>query len=338
INPILKLLGSFLQCSRLWVRDLKLKRKMPVASNAFQLGQMPLISFPKLAKKYGDVYQIYWGCIDVVVLNRAQLIREALFQHSREFARKPHFMSFQSVSGDKKSWTFSNHSNSHIKKSFEHQFASESKELVENLLKLCTQTQHFNLKHQLTVGLANAISALCFGKCYCDDDLEFRALLDNIDQFGQTVMVIRVMIDAIIKVLAESEDDPETTMAGLIGVGKDTLSTTIYWIVLLLAKHPDIQTNSMSSVTRWKDGTGCFQEYIYTQPMCFTSFVLNTIPHPTTSDVTLGISWSVNHDLLIWKNHEIFDPSRLLDEKGSLDKDFFESPLYFSIGSKSCKQ
>uniref|UniRef100_A0A8C2XIM8 Cytochrome P450, family 1, subfamily C, polypeptide 2 n=1 Tax=Cyclopterus lumpus TaxID=8103 RepID=A0A8C2XIM8_CYCLU len=153
----------------LWVRNLRLKRRLPgpfawpVVGNAMQLGQMPHITFAKLAKKYGNVYQIRLGCSDIVVLNGDRAIREALIQHSTEFAGRPNFVSFHFVSGGK-SMTFSNYSkqwkmhrkiaqstirafssaNSQTKKAFEQQIVAEATELVEIFLKLSAHSQYFN--------------------------------------------------------------------------------------------------------------------------------------------------------------------------------------------------
>ncbi|MEQ2239167.1 hypothetical protein ILYODFUR_001779 [Ilyodon furcidens] len=442
VQPAFVALVVFLFCLEgcLWVRNLKLKRRLPgpfawpVVGNALQLGQMPHITFAKLAKKYGDVYQIRLGCTNIVVLNGAQVIREALIQHSTEFAGRPNFVSFQAVSGGK-SLTFTNYSkhwrmhrklaqttirafsssNSHTKKAFEHQIVAEAKELVEIFLKLSSQGQYFNPGHELTVAASNVICALCFGNRYGHDDVEFRALLHHVDQFGQTVGAgslvdvmpwlqsfpnpvrsvfktfkwlnqeffnfvkskveehrqtfdpqhIRDMSDAIIEVIDESNGDTEltkdyteTTVADLIGAGMDTVSTALHWIVLLLAKHPDIQTKLHKLIDKVV-GRGrlpsvedrvympYLDAFIY-ETMRFTSFVPVTIPHSTTSDVTVGgfnipkdtvifiNQWSVNHDPLRWKDPHVFDPSRFLDENGSLDKDLTNDVMIFSAGKRRC--
>lgn len=442
VQPALVTLVVFLLCLEacLWVRNLKLKRRLPgpfawpVVGNALQLGQMPHITFTELAKKYGDVYQIRLGCSDIVVLNGARVIREALIEHGIEFAGRPNFVSFQAVSGGK-SLTFTNYSkqwrmhrkiaqttirafsssNSHAKKAFEFQIVAEATELVEIFLKLSSQGQYFNPGHELTVAAANVICALCFGKRYGHDDVEFRALLHHVDQFGQTVGAgslvdvmpwlqsfpnpvrsvfrtfkwlnqeffkfvsskveehrqtfnpqdIRDISDAIIEVIDEfhgntelTKDYTEATVADLIGAGMDTVSTALHWIVLLLAKHPDIQTKLHELIDRvvGRDRLPSVEDrvhmpyldaFIY-ETMRFTSFVPVTIPHLTTSEVTVGDltipkdtvifinQWSVNQDSLRWKDPHVFDPSRFLDENGSLDKDLTNSVMIFSAGKRRC--
>uniref|UniRef100_A0A3P9Q8T3 Cytochrome P450, family 1, subfamily C, polypeptide 2 n=1 Tax=Poecilia reticulata TaxID=8081 RepID=A0A3P9Q8T3_POERE len=338
----------FLLCLEacLWVRNRKLKRRLPgpfawpVVSNVLQLGQMPHVAFTKLAKKYGDVYKIRLGCSDIVVLN----------------------------SKNKAMRAFSS-SNSHTKKAFEHQIVAEAAELVEIFLKLSTRDKYFNPRHELTVAVANVICALCFGKRYGHDDVEFRSLLHHVDQFGQMAgagSLVDVMpwlqffpnpvrsafktfkwdmSDAIIEVIDEFD-------------GEHRAYSALPWIVLLPAKHPDIQTKLHDLIDRVV-GRGrlpsvedrvqmpYLDAFIY-ETMRFTSFVPVTIPHSTTWDVTVGglsipkdtviviNQWSVNHDPLRWKDPHTFDLSDFLDENVSLDKDLTNNVLIFSAGKMRC--
>ncbi|XP_053291142.1 cytochrome P450 1B1 [Pleuronectes platessa] len=442
VQPALVATFVFLFCleAGLWVRNLRLKRRLPgpfawpVVGNAMQLGQMPHITFAKLAKKYGNVYQIRLGCSDIVVLNGDRAIRQALIEHSTEFAGRPNFVSFQFVSGGK-SITFTNYSkqwkmhrkiaqstirafssaNSQTKKAFEQQIVAEATELVESFLKLSAHGHYFNPAHELTVSAANVICALCFGKRYGHDDVEFRTLLKHIDQFGQTVgagslvdvmpwlqffpnpvrsvfksfkvlnkdyfmfvqskvkehretfdpEVTRDMSDAFIGNIDKSDSDngltighAEALVSDLIGAGLDTVSTALHWIVLLLAKHPEIQTKLHDLIDKVvgpdrlpsiedRSSLTYVDAFIY-ETMRYTSFVPVTIPHSTTSDVTVeGLhipkdtvvfinQWSVNHDPLKWKDPQYFDPSRFLDESGSLDKDLTNNVMIFSAGKRRC--
>uniref|UniRef100_A0A674EGF2 Cytochrome P450, family 1, subfamily C, polypeptide 2 n=1 Tax=Salmo trutta TaxID=8032 RepID=A0A674EGF2_SALTR len=442
VQPALVASFVFLFCLEacLWVRNLRLKRRLPgpfawpVVGNAMQLGQMPHITFSKLAKKYGNVYQIRLGCNNIVVLNGDTAIREALVQHSTEFAGRPNFVSFQLVSGGN-SMTFSNYSkqwrthrkiaqstirafysaNSQTKKAFEQHVVAEATELIEAFLKLSADGQFFNPAHEMTVAAANVICALCFGKRYGHDDMEFRALLASVDKFGETVgagslvdvmpwlqyfpnpvrsvyqsfkdlnkefftfvrdkvvehretfdpEVTRDMSDAIIQVIDKADSDTglteahtEGTVSDLIGAGLDTVSTCLHWMLLLLAKYPNIQTRLQEQIDKVvgrdrlpsiedKASLAYLDAVIY-ETMRYTSFVPLTIPHSTTSDVTIeGFhipkdtvvfinQWSVNHNPLKWKDPHLFNPSRFLDENGALDKDLTNSVLIFSAGKRRC--
>uniref|UniRef100_A0A3B3UV72 Cytochrome P450, family 1, subfamily C, polypeptide 1 n=1 Tax=Poecilia latipinna TaxID=48699 RepID=A0A3B3UV72_9TELE len=246
-----------------------------VVGNALQLGQMPHVAFTKLAKKYRDVYKIRLGCSDIVVLNGAYVIREALIQHSTGFAVRGKSLTFTNY---RKQWRMHrkiaqttirevSSSNSHTKKAVEHQIVAEAAELVEIFLKLSTQDKYFNPRRELTAAAENVICALRFGKRYGHDDVEFISLLHHVDQFGQTVgagSLVDVMawiqsfpnpVRSVfktfkwLKIIDEFDGDTELTkdyaeamVADLIGAGMDTVSTALHWIVLLPAKHPDIHT------------------------------------------------------------------------------------------------
>ncbi|TRY56536.1 hypothetical protein DNTS_022792 [Danionella cerebrum] len=215
IQPVLMGSFVFLCCLEawLWVRNHTWKKNKlpgpfawPIVGNAMQLGQMPHITFANLAKRYGSVYQIKLGSTYIVVLNGDSLIRKALLKHSVEFAGRPNFVSFQSVSGGT-SITFRSYStqwkahrkiaqatihafsnaNSKTKKSFEKHIADEAEELVESFIRKSSSHQYFNPSHELTVAAANIICALCFGKRYGHEDQEFRMLLGNVNRFSEVV-------------------------------------------------------------------------------------------------------------------------------------------------------
>ncbi|KAJ3613775.1 hypothetical protein NHX12_020021 [Muraenolepis orangiensis] len=214
VQPALVATLAFLFCLEacLWVRNLRLKRRLPgpfawpVVGNAMQLGQMPHITFSRLAKKYGNVYQIRLGGNDIVVLNGDKAIREALIEHSTEFAGRPDFRSFQMISGGR-SLTFTNYSkqwkvhrriaqstlrafssaNSETKLAFEQHVKAEAMEVVQMFLRQSADGRYFDPAHEFTVAAANVMCALCFGKRYRHDDLEFGSLLRKLHKFGETV-------------------------------------------------------------------------------------------------------------------------------------------------------
>ncbi|KAJ0008893.1 hypothetical protein NQD34_016308 [Periophthalmus magnuspinnatus] len=214
VQPALVATFVFLFCLEacLWVRNLRLKRRLPgpfawpVVGNAMQLGQMPHITFARLAKKYGNVYQIRLGCSDIVVLNGDKAIRQALIQHSAEFAGRPNFVSFQMISGGR-SLTFTNYgklwkvhrkiaqsslrafssANSQTKKAFEQHITAEAMQLVQMFLQQSADGQYFDPSQEFPVAAANVLCALCFGRRYSHDDLEFRTLLKKVNKFGETI-------------------------------------------------------------------------------------------------------------------------------------------------------
>lgn len=213
VQPALMFSFVFLVCLEacMWVRSHGKQRSppgpfpWPFVGNAMQLGQIPHLTFCKMAQRYGNIFKIRLGSHDIVVLNRSS-IREALVRHSAQFAGRPNFTSFKFVSGGK-SMAFGAYSdlwklqkkiahstlkafstiNTETTKQFEHHVVCEVQDLIKVFLKLSSGGQYFDPYHECTVAVANVICALCFGKRYSHDDQEFKSLLGRNDKFGQTV-------------------------------------------------------------------------------------------------------------------------------------------------------
>lgn len=177
----------------------------PIIGNAAQIGKTPHLYFARLARRYGDVFQIGLGGRTVVVLN-GHTIRQALVKQGPEFAGRPDFTSFQYVSGGK-SLAFSTttewwrthrkvaHStvrmfstgNPDTKKTFESHVLCEFRELLQLFVDKSQSQRYFDPTTYLVVSTANIMSAVCFGKRYSYEDEEFRQVVGRNDQFTQTV-------------------------------------------------------------------------------------------------------------------------------------------------------
>ncbi|XP_070832987.1 cytochrome P450 1B1 [Chaetodon trifascialis] len=177
----------------------------PLIGNAAQIGKAPHLYFTRLAKKYGNVFQIKLGCRTVVVLN-GDSIKQALVKQGADFAGRPDFTSFQYISnGDSlvfntiTDWwkmhrrvaqstvrMFST-GNLQTKKAFEHHVLCEIRELLRLFVKKTKAHQYFQPMTYLVVSTANIMSAVCFGKRYTYEDEEFQQVVGRNDQFTQTV-------------------------------------------------------------------------------------------------------------------------------------------------------
>ncbi|KAM4013392.1 cytochrome P450 1B1-like [Anomaloglossus baeobatrachus] len=215
VQPALMFSFVFLICLEacLWVRGHGQKKSppgpipWPLVGNAMQLGQMPHLTFFKMAQMYGNVFKIRLGAHDIVVLNGESTIRQALVKHSTEFAGRPNFSSFKVISGGK-SMAFGAYSdiwkthkkiahstlrafstvNTESTRLFEQHVAAEAEDLIQVFLRLSSGGgEYFDPYRECTVAIANVICALCFGRRYNHDDLEFKALIGRNDKFGQTV-------------------------------------------------------------------------------------------------------------------------------------------------------
>uniref|UniRef100_A0A3Q3W8Z0 Cytochrome P450 1A n=1 Tax=Mola mola TaxID=94237 RepID=A0A3Q3W8Z0_MOLML len=177
----------------------------PLIGNAAQLGGAPHLYFVRMARKYGNVFQIKLGCRTVVVLN-GDAIKQALVKQGPEFAGRPDFTSFQYVSAGEgiafntaTDWwkmhrkvaqstvrMFST-GNMHTKKTFEHHVLCEVRELLQLFVNKTKTQQYFQPMTYLVVSTANIMSAVCFGKRYSYDDEEFRQVVGRNEQFTRTV-------------------------------------------------------------------------------------------------------------------------------------------------------
>lgn len=177
----------------------------PIIGNAVQMGSAPHMYFTRMAKKYGNVFQIKLGSRSVVVLN-GDSIKQALVKQAPDFAGRPDFTSFQYVSNGNglafntvTDWwkvhrklaqstvrMFSN-GNPQTKKTFEHHILCEFKELLQLFVGKTKEHGYFQPITYLVVSTANIMSAVCFGKRYSYQDEEFRQVVGRNDQFTKTV-------------------------------------------------------------------------------------------------------------------------------------------------------
>ena len=166
----------------------------------------PHLLFARLARRYGDVFQIHLGSCRVVVLNGERAIRQALVHQSAAFADRPPFASFRVVS-DGRSLAFGQYSESwkaqrraahstmrafstrqpHGRRVLEGHVVGEVRELVELLVRRSAGGTFLDPRPLTLVAVANVMSAVCFGCRYSHDDAEFLELLSHNEEFGRTV-------------------------------------------------------------------------------------------------------------------------------------------------------
>lgn len=73
-------------------------RGLPIIGNMLQLGENPHLTMTELSKKYGDVYKLTLGSRMVIVLNRLDVIKQALLRQPMDFLARPHMHSATYVS------------------------------------------------------------------------------------------------------------------------------------------------------------------------------------------------------------------------------------------------
>ncbi|KAJ7342302.1 hypothetical protein JRQ81_010049 [Phrynocephalus forsythii] len=173
---------------------------------------------------------------------------------------------------------------------------------------------------------------------------------------------LRDLMDAFIRLQQAQPGLPvehvPATVTDIFGASQDTLSTALQWLLIFLIRYPKVQAKLQEEIDKviGRDRLPCVEDqphlpyvmaFLY-ESMRFSSFVPVTIPHCTTVDTSLmGYhipkdtvifinQWSVNHDPVKWPAPEEFNPSRFLDENGSLNKDLTSSVMIFSMGKRRC--
>nr|XP_060618179.1 cytochrome P450 1A4-like [Anolis sagrei ordinatus]XP_060618180.1 cytochrome P450 1A4-like [Anolis sagrei ordinatus] len=178
---------------------------LPILGNLLQVEEHPYISFQRMRKKYGDVFQIKLGMVPVVVVNGLEAVKQVLLRDGESFAGRPDMHTF-SFFADGDSMSFSVHygeswklqkkiagralrllSKSEAKSStcsclLEEHVCDEASELVKTLLEL-SKNGGFDPAAVTTCTAANVVCALCFGKRYNHNDKEFLGVIKLNDDF-----------------------------------------------------------------------------------------------------------------------------------------------------------
>lgn len=178
----------------------------PLIGNAAAVGRAAHLSFARLARRYGDVFQIRLGSCPVVVLNGERAIHQALVQQGATFADRPPFASFRVVSGGRslafghysEHWKVQRRAAHGTMRAFstrqprsrsilEGHVLGEARELVALLVRGSAGGAFLDPRQPTIVAVANVMSAVCFGCRYSHDDAEFLELLSHNEEFGRTV-------------------------------------------------------------------------------------------------------------------------------------------------------
>ncbi|XP_066567254.1 cytochrome P450 1D1 [Amia ocellicauda] len=179
---------------------------------------------------------------------------------------------------------------------------------------------------------------------------------------------IRDITDALIALCEDRHEDRNKCMLSdsqiiqsvidIFGAGFDTIIAGLQWSLLYLIQFTDIQgkihqeiddTIGSSRLPRFEDKPNMpYTEAFIYEIFRHTSYVPFTIPHCTTENTTLNgyflpkdtcifiNQYQVNHDIALWKDPDVFQPERFLDESGQISKDLTEKVLIFGMGKRRC--
>ncbi|XP_067909489.1 steroid 17-alpha-hydroxylase/17,20 lyase [Heterodontus francisci] len=155
-----------------------------------------------------------------------------------------------------------------------------------------------------------------------------------------------------------TDDHLLMTVADIFGAGVETTSVTLAWMIVYLLHHPEVQkkiqeeidsnigfkrTPTMNDRGNLHLLSATISEILRIQPV---SPLL--IPHVALADSSIGEYtipketrviinlWAIHHDEKEWKDPDVFDPSRFLDEDGKHIYTPSASFLPFGAGVRAC--
>ncbi|XP_072162888.1 steroid 17-alpha-hydroxylase/17,20 lyase-like [Diadema setosum] len=160
-------------------------RGLPIVGSIYDMTDSPEVVFGKWAKKYGDIFGLKVGQRWMVVLNRKDLIKEAVIKQGAEFAGRPDFYSAELFTDgfNVKDIIFSTYSDTWklhrklghsalrhfatgkpLQKLVSSVYPKVEKELAEN------DGKPIDPRLLLTLIMYNVLSQMCFGKSYALHD------------------------------------------------------------------------------------------------------------------------------------------------------------------------
>ncbi|XP_076814599.1 cytochrome P450 1A1-like [Clavelina lepadiformis] len=182
----------------------------PIIGNAISLGSQPQLSLQAMSKKYGPIFLMKLGGVDVLVLSTYRSIKEALGRQKHIFSGRPQFKSFEKISQGKgivfnssqtqgENWKIlkghiirllhkfivSNETRAML----ESYVSKEAIEMVRSIDEQCAASKTGAIQPEMTVNvsIANVVCAFMFGHRYEYTNKEFQDLVSLNLQFGEVV-------------------------------------------------------------------------------------------------------------------------------------------------------
>ncbi|MBN3297192.1 CP17A lyase, partial [Amia calva] len=155
-----------------------------------------------------------------------------------------------------------------------------------------------------------------------------------------------------------SDDHLLMTVGDIFGAGVETTTTVLKWAIAYLLHHPQVQKKIQEELAskigldrhpKLSDrGSLPYLEATIREVLRIRPVSPLLIPHVALADSSIGDYtipkgsrviinlWSIHHDEKEWKNPELFDPGRFLDEEGNTMSSPSPSYLPFGAGLRVC--
>ncbi|XP_062375337.1 steroid 17-alpha-hydroxylase/17,20 lyase [Sardina pilchardus] len=155
-----------------------------------------------------------------------------------------------------------------------------------------------------------------------------------------------------------TDDHVLMTVGDIFGAGVETTTTVLKWTIAYLIHHPQVQAKIQAELDRkiGKErhpllsdrGNLPYLEATIKEVLRIRPVSPLLIPHVATTDASIGDYtvkrgtrvivnlWSLHHDQKEWKNPDLFDPGRFLDQEGGGPCCPSASYLPFGAGVRVC--
>ncbi|XP_070556060.1 cytochrome P450 1A1-like isoform X2 [Ptychodera flava] len=324
-------------------------RGLPFIGNIGDLAKSPVRTICDFAKTYGDIFTLKIGMQCIVVLNKIELVREALLEKQDEFSGRPWIYTMNLLSeGDQniingdfsKKWKVLRKVGHQAVRNYANGYTLEkivTQEAFPRIKKAVVDKngEPFDPKSILTMFVCNVISNICFGHNYDLDDTEFKNIIqitdDMNDVFGSGTTLAD--LQPIFKYL------PTKSIRQMKKVSNT-------WLAFIQSKIDDhrmnIQEGSVSDIVhdvlRFQTELKCKDQADELTDVHVRQIVADifgggyNIPKGTQIWTNL---WSLHMDEEYWKEPEKFCPERFVDDEGNVRKRQ-DSYLPFSAGRRAC--
>jgi cytochrome P450 len=171
---------------------------LPIVGNLPNIDKHQYLSFTKMAKQYGDIFQVRIFFQPIVVINGLETIRQALLKQGDDFAGRPNFYTLvntvkgRTIGGKDYGLLWKRHRE--IVNNALHSFASSKIFSIEDIVMKEVDTltsilgEHLNrvFDPQVEIGLsvANVIAQMLFGEKYERDDQDFIYFISHAGNFS----------------------------------------------------------------------------------------------------------------------------------------------------------
>ncbi|XP_070556057.1 cytochrome P450 1A1-like isoform X1 [Ptychodera flava] len=173
-------------------------RGLPFIGNIGDLAKSPVRTICDFAKTYGDIFTLKIGMQCIVVLNKIELVREALLEKQDEFSGRPWIYTMNLLSeGDQniingdfsKKWKVLRKVGHQAVRNYANGYTLEkivTQEAFPRIKKAVVDKngEPFDPKSILTMFVCNVISNICFGHNYDLDDTEFKNIIQITDDMN----------------------------------------------------------------------------------------------------------------------------------------------------------